>query len=176
MAAYDTYLPTQLWQFQRKKRKNGSWTPGTADAFSLLEEFIQAPLPQLLTEGLSSNVTQRGDGGLRGWLWDSPSPGWRALHWVRQPRSSPLCSPLQSGTINCQREEPLYSSTLHLSPSACLLAGGLVGWLSICSRLLQPLPGRRRRVVLGPRHRCNKELSKVPGFPLPSVLINFQVL
>lgn len=92
------YLPTtQLWQFQKKKRKNGTRTPGTAEAFSLLEEFIQAPLPQLLTEGLSSAVTRQGDGGLRGWLWDSPSLGWRALHWVRQPRSSPLCSPLQSG-------------------------------------------------------------------------------
>lgn len=31
-------------------------------------------------------------------------------------------------------------------------------------------------MVLGPRHRCNEELSKVPEFSLPLVLINFQVL
>lgn len=141
----------QTDNFRKERMKEGNpepraRTPGTVEAFSLLEEFIQAPLLRLLSEGLSPAVTQRGDCGLRGWLWDSPSPGWRALHGVRQPRSSPLCSALHSRTINFQREEPLYSSTLHLSPSACWLVG-----LSICNQLLQPPPWRWGRVVLGPR-------------------------
>lgn len=164
----------------RGKTKNCIRTPWTAEAFSLLEEFIQAPLQWLLTEGLNSTVTWQGNGRLRGSFWDSPSLGWRALHGVRLPRSSPLCSPLQSGTINCQREEPLYLSTLHLSPSACLLAFWLVGWLAVYLQPATPASSPDPRgewfSVLGPRQRCNEELSKVPEFSLPLVLINFQVL
>lgn len=133
LTACDTCAPPNSGSFRGKKR---------TEAFSLLEEFIQAPLQWLLTEGLSSTVTWQGSGGLRGWLWDSPSLGWRALHGVRQPRSSSLCSPLQSGTINCQCEEPLYSSTLHLSPSACLLTFWLAGWLAADLQVTTPASPR----------------------------------
>lgn len=63
------YLQTGNFRKERMKEGNPeprARTPGTVEAFSLLEEFIQAPLLRLLSEGLSPAVTQRGDCGLRG--------------------------------------------------------------------------------------------------------------
>lgn len=82
----------------------------------------------------------------------------------------PLCLAPHSGTINWQCEEALYFSALHLSLS--------VGWSACLCMLVQSIPGRLERGVLGTHHIQDKELFKgqAGSGVLPSVLINFQTL